>query len=460
MINNSLSETIAAISTPIGDSGIGIVRLSGKESLCIADKIFVSKNKKLPSRFKSYTVHYGWIVEGGRVIDEVILTVMRSPGSFTKEDIVEINCHGGIVAIRAVLDLVLKNGARAAEPGEFTKRAFLNGRIDLAQAEAVMDLIKAKTDAALNLGLLQLSGMLSSKINSIGNDLLDVLAAIEANIDFPEDQTGEPDILNCRKKLHGVCDELNDLLGNSRFGRIMRDGINCVICGRPNVGKSSLLNAVLKQERSIVTPIAGTTRDVIEEIIDIKGIPVKIVDTAGILEPRDLIEKKAVSRSRKYMESADLVIMVFDGSKPVSKEDLLLIKKVGKKEAIAVINKIDLKQRIDKNALLNKFSKVIGICAKKAQNIGQLEDAIVSLVFKGRLKSPESLIVSSLRHIEALRKIQKIVAEAAGSLDNKIPPEFIAQNIKDALAYIDELLWKKFSDGLLDKIFSEFCIGK
>jgi tRNA modification GTPase len=476
-------DTIAAISTPIGESGIGIVRISGKDALKVADKVFVSNDGKEPSQFKTYTVHYGWIVapltgspvrqlpgsnrQAGKqasrqtdVIDEVILTVMRAPKSYTKEDIVEINCHGGIVSLRGVLDLVLENGCRLASPGEFTKRAFLNGRIDLPQAEAVLDIIRAKTDSALRVSIEQLKGVLSNSINKARNTLLDVLSVLEANIDFPDEEIGAINLKQISEKLNKARGELKNILENWRQGKIFREGIHVVICGKPNVGKSSLLNALLKQERSIVTAVAGTTRDTIEEIIDIKGIPVRIVDTAGIIEPRDLVEKKAVQRSKRYIKLADLVILIFDGSRRLSKEDGVLIRKLKKKQTVVVINKIDLKQRIEKEKIKKYFNPVIEISAKKLKNINLLEDAIANLVYKGRINDPESIMVSNLRHVETIRGAQKSIAEASKSLDNKLSLEFIALDIKGALNYLDNILGKRFAKDLLDRIFSEFCIGK
>lgn len=460
MLNLNLTDTIAAIATPIGDGGIGIVRLSGKDALAIADKIFISKDKKKSSEFKTYTTHYGVVADKAKIIDEVILTVMRSPRSYTKEDIIEINCHGGIVALRAVLDLVLANGARLAESGEFTRRAFLNGRIDLSQAEAVLDIIKAKTDSALKIGIQQLKGSLSLEINKIRKDLLEMLSALEANIDFPEEDLTAPGLQRIKHGLDEVNKKFSLLLDTSARGRIMREGIKVVICGKPNVGKSSLLNALLKQERSIVTPIAGTTRDTIEEIIDIKGIPVRIVDTAGIIEPRDLAEKKALRRSRESIDSAELVLLLFDGSRRLSREDRELISRLKRKTVIAIINKADLKQRIEKNTLLKDFTRLIEVSAKKLKNINLLEEEIVNSVYAGRVNAAEPVIVANLRHIGSLREVQKFIAEATDSLDNRLPPEFTAQGIKEALSKLDGILGKRFSEGLLDKIFGEFCIGK
>lgn len=466
-MKSGLNDTIAAIATPVGESGIGIVRISGKDAVAVADKVFISKDGRRVSDFKAYTVHYGWIIESqefdkpDKIIDEVLLTVMRAPKSFTREDVVEINCHGGIAAVRAILELVLENGCRLAEPGEFTKRAFLNGRIDLTQAEAVLDIIRAKTDSALKIGIEQLKGALSEKLNEIREGLLEILTLVEANIDFSEEDIDTVNMGQIKERLKGVNNEMKAVLETSRYGRVIRDGISAVICGSPNVGKSSLLNALLRQERSIVTHIAGTTRDTIEEIIDIKGIPVKIVDTAGILEPRNLIERKAVLRSKKYIDSADLVIVLFDGSKKLAQNDKALIKKLKKKTSIAVINKSDIKQKIEKEKILKEFEQVIVLSAKKMLNINLLEEAIVHLVYKGRVSDlSERVWISNMRHIEKLKNAQKLIAQTLDSLDNKLSLEFIAQDIKESLGWLDEILGRKFSEDLLDKIFNDFCIGK
>ncbi|MGE5197489.1 MAG: tRNA uridine-5-carboxymethylaminomethyl(34) synthesis GTPase MnmE [Deltaproteobacteria bacterium] len=456
-----INDTIAAISTPIGESGIGIVRLSGKRALSVADGIFVPKDGKKPSVFKSHTVHYGWITgSSGNIIDEVILTVMRAPKTYTKEDIVEINCHGGIIALRAVLDLVLAQGVRLAEPGEFTRRAFLNGRIDLAQAEAVLDIIKAKTDSSLKISIGQLKGTLSDQINRIRKNLLDMLSLFEAGIDFPDEEIDASGLARSRMRLENINQELKRSINASSYGRTLREGVSVVICGRANVGKSSLLNAILRQERAIVTPVAGTTRDTIEEVINVKGIPVKIADTAGIIEPRGLVERKAVQRAKDYIDSADAIILVFDGSKRLGPEDRLFIKKMSRKPVIAVINKSDLKQKFEKQKISKSFTDIISVSAKKNKNIDLIEDALVNLIFKGKVVSPEPELVSNLRHINKLKNAQKSVARSINSLDNKLSSEFVSQDVKDALAYLDEILGTRFSEDLLDKIFSEFCVGK
>lgn len=464
MAGYNLSDTIAAISTMAGESGIGIVRLSGSKALEIADRIFVSKDGILPSGFDSHTIHYGWVgeKEDGKpqMLDEALLSVMRAPRSYTKEDVVEINCHGGIVALRRVLDLVLEEGARLAEPGEFTRRAFLKGRIDLSQAEAVLDIIRAKTDSALRLGIEQLRGGLGKEIKRMRRVLLDALAVLEAGIDFPEDDVGGPGLNAVSERLRQVDCGLKGILATANKGRIFREGARAVICGRPNVGKSSLLNALLKEERAIVTPVSGTTRDAIEDIIDMQGIPLRIVDTAGIIEPRSLVQRKAVARSREYMESADMAILLFDGNKRLQPTDKFLMQRLRLKKTLAVINKIDLPQKIERQKILRDFPSVVEISAKKLKNIKALEDAIVKLLCCEEIAGAQPALVSNLRHFKKLKKAEKLIAGALKSLDNKLYPELIAEDVKEGLAQMDEVLGKRFSDDLLDRIFSQFCIGK
>ena len=457
-------DTIAAISTPVGEGGIGIVRLSGPGALSIAAKVFLSKEKKNIRDFKTYTIHYGWVMEdklAKKAVDEVILTLMRSPRSYTKEDVVEINCHGGIVALRRVLELLLEKGARLAEPGEFTKRAFLNGRLDLAQAEAVLDIIRAKTDHALKAGSEQLRGVLSGELRKIREGLVCALSVLEAGIDFPEEELSLPQLKKIKADLNNINERLGGLLKGARTASLLREGLSVAICGKTNVGKSSLLNALLKRERSIVTPVAGTTRDTVEETMDIKGIPVKIIDTAGIIKPRDEIEHKAVRRSKSYIDSSDLVILLFDGSRFLSGEDFKLVSRLKKRLVLAVINKIDLKQKIEIARISNSFEKIIGISAKRNKNISLLEDAIAELAYSGRMVAHEASSISSLRHIEKLKKAQKFIAEAFNSVDNKnTHSEYVCQDIRDALLCLDDILGLRFSEDVLEKIFSDFCIGK
>lgn len=455
-------ETIAAVITAFGESGIGVIRISGKNAISIADTVFLSPGGKKPSELKSHAACHGWITknQGAEILDEVLLTVFRAPKSYTGEDCVEISCHGSIVGLRAVLDLILSYDCRLAEPGEFTKRSFLNGKLDLSQAEAVSDIITAKTDAALRLGVRQLRGALSLNINGIRNSLVDILSVLEASIDFPEEEPGDNRWDEVAKSLNQTSRQLEAILSTARQGKLLREGVRVVICGKPNVGKSSLLNTLLQEERAIVTPVAGTTRDIIEEAIDIQGIPVKIVDTAGIIESKDLIEKKAVERTKSCLVSADLVLLVFDGNKKIAKGDEVLIKKLKDKKTLAVINKIDLPRKIEIQRIKKHFPDTVEISAKKHQNIHALEEAVKGLICAGVAENAESSMVSNVRHIRALHAAKKCIVQAANSLDNKLSPEFIAEDLKGALGYLDEIVGKKFSEELLDTIFNKFCIGK
>jgi tRNA modification GTPase len=487
VLKSSLKDTIAAIATAAGESAIGIIKISGPQAFLIADSVFVARSAIKPSQCKSYTVHYGWVVAGKNgagkpighpaqikrlsgktpalkenIIDEAILTVMRSPKSYTREDVVEISCHGGYVAARAVLDVVLEKNCRLAEPGEFTKRAFLNGRLDLSQAEAVLDIIKAKTDSALRLGLQQLKGLLSRQINSLRDDIVKVLAVIEAQIDFPEEDLGEAGQKEISRGLEDIQSRLGCMLEEAKHSRIYREGIHTVICGMPNAGKSSLLNALLRKERSIVTSVAGTTRDIIEEVIDIKGIPVRIVDTAGIIEPRDLIERKAVERSRRCIDAADLVIAVFDASRRLRADDEAFMRAVLKKNkpAIAVFNKIDLKTRIQNEVVIKRFPLNVSVSAKQSKNIDLLERLIEELAKTGRVSAGESPSFINTRHQQVVIQAQRDIGSALCSSKEGLSLEYVAQDIKEALTCLDELLGKRFSEDLLEKIFSEFCVGK
>jgi len=466
----NLSDTICAISTSIGRSGIGIVRISGKDALTIADKIFVSKDGKKPSEFKTYTTHYGWILEKKpetpnpkpETVDEVILTIMRAPKSYTKEDIVEINCHGGIVPLRKTLELVLSEGARLAEPGEFTKRAFLNGRIDLSQAEAVLDIVRAQTDKALEIGLRQLKGEFSFKIKEIRQQLIEILANLQADIDFPLEEIQTLSQEEVIKRLDSLIKKIKDLILSSQRGKILREGLSLVICGKPNVGKSSILNRLLREERAIVTSVPGTTRDTIEEIINIKGIPFRITDTAGILEPRDLIEKKAIERTQKAIKKADLILIVFDGSLPLSHKDKFLLKKIKNKNFVPVINKIDLKQKINLEELKEKMNSdgFIKISALKRKGLEKLEEEITKKVWRGKVNLSEEIIVSNIRHIDALKRSFEALKRTERNILNSFSGEFLTLDLKEAIDCLGEITGETIQEDLLDKIFSEFCIGK
>ncbi|MDD5116453.1 MAG: tRNA uridine-5-carboxymethylaminomethyl(34) synthesis GTPase MnmE [Candidatus Omnitrophica bacterium] len=461
MLIDAIDDTIAAISTAPGEGAVGIVRLSGPRALKVAGALFVGKSKKRVTGFKTYTLHYGRIVHSGQILDEVILAVMRSPHSYTREDVVEINCHGGVVALRKILNAALACGCRLASPGEFTRRAFLNGRIDLAQAEAVIDLIRAKTDSALDISLDQLRGGLSREINALRRGILKELSSLEAYIDFPEEDTGAGNRLrNTLKGLRKIADALKEILDYSSAGRILRDGLRVVICGRPNVGKSSLLNALIKSRRSIVTHIPGTTRDAIEETVDLNGVPVRLVDTAGILKPRNIIEREAVRRSNRHILEADLVLLVFDGSQKLLAEDEKLIRQTRGRPVVAVINKIDLPLRIDRSKIKTIFGSFIGVSAKTSKHLIQLKQAIGHAAFKDCRVAREHILVSNLRHIESLACARKLVLEAQDCLGKKMPEELAAQGLREAVVLLDGILGKSFTEDLLDRIFSQFCIGK
>jgi tRNA modification GTPase len=476
---NKLDDTIAAISTPIGQGGIGIVRISGPEALQIADKIFLAARRKYSNKkaakFKTYTINYGWIVENSKlktqnlglrnnnsVVDEVILSVMRAPKSYTREDVVEINCHSGIVNLRKILDLVLEAGARLAEPGEFTKRAFLNGRIDLAQAEAVLDIIQAKTEASLRLGIEQLKGRLSYQINNIRDRLLDVLANLEASIDFPEEDIETRSIKRLAREIVRARECLDKLIKNSSKGKLLREGIKVVIAGRPNVGKSSLLNALLEEERAIVTAIPGTTRDTIEEVINLGGMPLRFFDTAGILRPKDLIDKEAIRRTHQMISAAELILLVLDGSQRINKFDRVFIDEIRHKTKIIVINKIDLPQKIKIEGLkkLGIKEHIVRISALKHTGLEELENVILKKVWPGRLTATDEIIVSNARHIESLRKSLRSVKKANESINKGLSAELVSVDVKEAIEHLDAIIGRSLDRDLLDKIFSEFCIGK
>lgn len=474
--NNIISEdTIAAISTFSGESGLSIVRLSGEDALKVADKIFISKNKKKPSQFKTYTVHYGFIIDlqkkkiksdlslkKPRLIDEVLLTVMRSPKSYTREDVVEISCHGGIVAARKILDLALKSGARLAKKGEFTKRAFINGRIDLTQAEAVLDIIKAKTDTGLEMALNHLEGALSKEIKRLREDLMHILCEVEASIDFTEEGIKDIDKKSLNKRIRKIYADLKKLFDNADKGIILTEGVTAVICGKANVGKSSLMNALLKIEKVIVTHLAGTTRDAIEELLNIEGIPFKIIDTAGILKPANLIEKESIKRSKDYLKAADIVLLVLDNSRRLSQEDKDLINYIKDKKVIVVINKIDIISKL-KTDEINTFLRdkdIIKISALKGKNLKKLEKALVKKAFGGRIFSDLGPMVNNFRQKELLGAACKNITDTLKSLEEGLSSEFMTIDLREAIKNLDEIAGEIVSDDVLDRIFSKFCIGK
>ena len=458
-------DTIAAISTSLGESGIGIVRLSGKESIQIVSKIFLTKKEKDLKKVFNFSTHYGNITDpkSKTVIDEVLVTVMKAPFTYTKEDIVEINCHGGIVPLRKVLELVIRNGARLAEPGEFTKRAFLNGRIDLAQAEAVSDIIKAKTDESLKEAVNQLKGSLSKEIHLIADELKSTCALLEARIEFPEDDIETGDLTGIKENIEKTSLKISKLLDTFNSGRILRDGVKTTIVGKPNVGKSSLLNELLQEERSIVTHIPGTTRDVIEESVNIDGTAFVISDTAGIRESEDYIEKKGIERSVNSIKDADLVLFLLDGSKKIGKDDYSIFKRIEHKNRIVIINKIDIKEqklKEEEAKIFTGFKSPIKISVLTKEGINNLKEAMKDAILEKGKKTSDEVIVTNVRHKDLLGKALNSLKEAVFSIDKNMSEEFIVVDVKDSLDSIGEITGKISTEDILRKIFSDFCIGK
>ncbi len=455
-----LEDTIAAISTPIGEGGLGIVRISGPRAFSIANKIFSRKVSRLPS----HTVHHGYIIDprSKERIDEVMLSIFKKPKSFTAEDIIEISGHGGVVSLRRILEVCLSTGARLAEPGEFTKRAFLNERIDLAQAEAVVDIIRAKTEMGLKVALHQLDGELSSKIEGLRRELIHLSAHLEAAIDFPEEdieRLKSPQMLLRARK---VLKEVRKLLEGAQGGKVLREGIKTVIIGRPNVGKSSLLNALLKEKRAIVTPIPGTTRDIIEEIINIKGIPLKIIDTAGLATAEGPIEKESINRTRRSLEAADLVLLVMDAATYLSKEDYGIMEDVKDKKVIVVINKTDLPEVIEVNEIRKILhdKRIIKVSATKKTGLERLEKMIIDLIFEGRVAPSDRTLVTNIRHKDTLERTKKSLEKMIESIEKDMSAEFISLDLRAALDSLGEITGKTATEDILDEIFSQFCIGK
>jgi tRNA modification GTPase len=461
---SSHEDTIAAISTPLGEGGIGIVRISGKDAIKITEKIF--KSEKPVSQIPSHRITYGEIIDPqtGEIVDEILLTVFEAPNSYTTENLVEISCHGGQLVVSKVLELALKCGARLAEPGEFTLRAFMNGRIDLSQAEAVAEVIRAKTDLGLRLGLKHLKGDLSEKINSYRDRLIDLLARLEVEIDFSEEEIELLDREKTIEELQSIQKEIGDLLSTYNEGKILREGLNVVIIGKPNVGKSSLLNALLKEDRAIVTPIPGTTRDVISEFVNFKGVPVRLVDTAGYRISKDIIELEGIKKTKIEMDDADLILLVMDTSLEINEEDLNLKQEmiITKSKYLVVFNKIDIASAdlIQKNKKILKEKSIVQVSALKGEGLESLKDMIVSASSVLQKDQTQGVLISSLRHKDALIRAEKSLNLAINSLKKKMSPEFVALDVKAALDAIGEVVGKTVTDDILNKIFSDFCIGK
>ena len=454
-----LFDTIAAISTPKGEGGIGIIRISGDKSFEILDKIFKPKNPNKDLGF--YQFNYGFIHDGEKVIDESMVVRMKAPKTYTCEDVVEINCHGGQFVTQKVLELVLKNGARHAEQGEFTKRAFMNGRIDLSQAEAVMDLIQGKTEKSISLSLDQLRGDLRDKINSFKKALLDITAHVNVVLDYPEEGIDDPLPVELRDNLEAVYEEATRLIESYDKGKKIKEGIKTVIVGKPNVGKSTLLNSLLREERAIVTHVAGTTRDVIEEVINIKGIPLVLVDTAGIRQTDDIVENIGVEKSKEFIEKADLVLLVLDASRELEDEDREVINQINEnhKKVIVLLNKIDLKRKIDLDEY--NFENIVEISAQKNVGIEDMEEKIYSFIVDEKVEdSSEKLIITNVRHKTALEKTKDAIRNIFETIDMGLPMDLISVDLKEALDSLSEITGEISSEDILDHVFGNFCVGK
>ena len=457
-------DTIAAISTAPGEGAIGIVRISGDLAISIASSIYQCGTKQLEEQ-KTHTIHYGHIVDpkSGEVYDEVMVSVLRAPKTFTREDIVEINCHGGIVAINRVLQLVLRMGARLAEPGEFTKRAFLNGRIDLSQAEAVMDLIRAKTDKSMQLAMRQLDGQLSNLIQNLRQEILNTLAQVEVNIDYPEyDDVEEMTLQLLREKTQQVLQGIRALLNTASQGKILRDGLKTAIVGRPNVGKSSLLNVLLREEKAIVTDIAGTTRDTIEEYVNVRGVPLQLIDTAGIRETDDVVEKIGVERSRKALKEADFVLLLLNQSETLQEEDIRLLETTKGMKRIILFNKTDLPSKLstEEIAPYAKEEEIVTTSMLNKEGIDQLEEKIAGYFFQGQMNERDATYLSNTRHIALLEKAEQALVEVQNGIEMEMPVDLIQIDFTRAWDLLGEITGDSVQDELLTQLFSQFCLGK
>ncbi len=457
-------DTIAAIATAPGEAGIGIIRISGKNAIDVGDKIFKNKKQLTLKQCEERKLNYGYIYnpKDGKKIDEVLTVYIKAPYTYTKENIVEINCHGGIIPIRKILEVVLENGARLAERGEFTKRAFLNGRIDLSQAEAVMDLIGAKTDSSFDVSLNQLEGSISNEVKKLQNILLGMLAHVEASIDFPEDDVDDLTYTSLQENGSQVLEKINKLLNTVYTGRILKEGLKTVILGKPNVGKSSLLNAILRENRAIVTDIPGTTRDIIEEYVNIKGVPLKIVDTAGIRETEDIVERLGVDRAKDLLNQADLIIAVFDTSTELSKEDYDIIDMIKEKKVLVLLNKSDLPNKIDEEDIRKYLpdKRVINTSISRNEGIDELEDTIEDMFLSTEVKINNDIIITNVRHRDQLLKAKENIEDALNSIEFNMPLDCVEVDIKNCWENLGEITGDTVGEDIIDKIFSEFCIGK
>ncbi|TXK77752.1 tRNA uridine-5-carboxymethylaminomethyl(34) synthesis GTPase MnmE [Paenibacillus sp. N3.4] len=457
-----LNDTIAAISTPLGEGGIAVIRVSGDEAVPLVERIFRSKTKL--SVAETHTVHYGFIVEpvSSDKVEEVLVTLMKAPRSFTMEDVVEVSCHGGIVSVKKVLDLLLQQGVRLAEPGEFTKRAFLNGRIDLTQAEAVIDLIRAKSDRAFKVALKQVEGNLSKQIKDLRYTLVELMAHVEVNIDYPEHDVEEMTNAFIKEKCDTVMLAIDRLLVTAEQGKILREGIETAIVGKPNVGKSSLLNELAQENRAIVTDIPGTTRDVIEEFVNIGGIPLKLLDTAGIRDTTDIVEQIGVERSKTALAEADLILLVLNSNEELQLDEIALMKQLADKQTIVILNKIDLTRKLNVDQVLSYFSaeRIVELSLIENKGIDALEKAIAGIFFEGKLESSDLTYVSNVRHISLLKQAKQSLQDALDANEQYVPIDMIQIDIRAAWEQLGEIIGDSVGESLIDQIFTQFCLGK
>ncbi|HCY1166002.1 TPA: tRNA uridine-5-carboxymethylaminomethyl(34) synthesis GTPase MnmE [Staphylococcus aureus] len=456
-------DTITSISTPMGEGAIGIVRLSGPQAVEIADKLY--KGKHLLNDVPSHTINYGHIIdpESKEVVEEVMVSVLRAPKTFTREDIIEINCHGGILTINRVLELTMTYGARMAEPGEFTKRAFLNGRIDLSQAEAVMDFIRSKTDRASKVAMNQIEGRLSDLIKKQRQSILEILAQVEVNIDYPEyDDVEDATTEFLLEQSKEIKQEINRLLDTGAQGKIMREGLSTVIVGKPNVGKSSMLNNLIQDNKAIVTEVAGTTRDVLEEYVNVRGVPLRLVDTAGIRETEDIVEKIGVERSRKALSQADLILFVLNNNEALTQEDYTLYEVVKNEDIIVIVNKMDLEQNIDINEVKDMIGNtpLIQTSMLKQEGIDELEIQIRDLFFGGEVQNQDMTYVSNSRHISLLKQARQTIQDAIDAAESGVPMDMVQIDLTRTWEILGEIIGETTSDELIDQLFSQFCLGK
>lgn len=456
------NETIAAISTANGEAGIGIVRMSGDDSVKIADKIFKSVSKKSLFDIENRKMAYGHIYDGDKLVDEVLIVKMLAPHTYTREDVVEIYCHGGIISVRKILNLLLDKGAVLAERGEFTKRAFLNGRLDLTQAEAVIDIIKSKSDLSYDMSIKQLEGSLKGKLDEVKENLISISSLIVANIDFPEDEIEEATFDKLRSYTEDALEIIEKLLENSNRGMLLRDGINTIILGKPNVGKSTLLNKLLRFDKAIVTDVAGTTRDIISDYINLDGILLKLTDTAGIRDTKDLVEKIGVDRAKSEIDSADLIIAIFDGSRKIDQDDYEIIDLIKNKKSIIIFNKDDLDQAVSEEEIekLIDGKDYLRTSMQDAQDISKIENIIKDMFFEGEISTTSDVYVNNVRHIRALEKTKKALLDVIEDINNEMFLDLMEVNVNNALISLGEITGETNTEDILDRVFSEFCIGK